>query len=112
MPSPTVGQLVGAALASSNMSQRSIADETGIAQAAISRIINGTRQAKTTELILIAQATGHTYAQLTGGGIAEDQISWAARSTAGSRKADMQKAAMAFMDRDACPTHQAISTAV
>ena len=112
MPSPTVGQLVGAALASSNMSQRSIADETGIAQAAISRIINGTRQAKTTELILIAQATGHTYAQLTGGGIAEDQISWAARSTEGSGMADMKKAVMDFMDLDAYLTDQAIWTAV
>lgn len=112
MPSPNVGQLVGAALASSKTSQRAVADETGIPQATLSRIVNGTRQAKTTELMLIAQATGHTYAQLTGGGTTESQISWAARSTDGSGMADMKKAVMDFMDLDAYLTDQAISTAV
>lgn len=108
MPSPGVGQLVGAALASSRTSQRALSDQTGIPQATISRIINGTRQAKTTELMLIAQATGHTYAQLTGEGTTEDHVSWAARSTDGSGMADMKKAVMHFMDLDLYLADQAI----
>lgn len=111
MSASSVGELVGAALASARISQRALSDKTGIAQATISRIISGTRQAKTTELILIAQATGHTYEQLTGGGITEDHISWAARSTDGSGMAEMKKAVMHFMDLDAYLTDQAISTA-
>lgn len=112
MSTPTVGQLIEAALATSRLSQRAVSDQTGIPQASISRIIHNTRQAKTTEIILIAEATGHTYEQLTGGGTTEDQVQWAARASGSGGMDGMKKAILRFMDLDDYLTDQAIPAAV
>lgn len=108
MTTTTVGELIGEALEVSKLSQRTVSDLTDIPQTTISRIIKGTRKAKTTEIILIAEATGHTYAQLTGTGTTEEQVQWAARSTGGSNMEGMKKALLHFMDLDDYLTDQAI----
>lgn len=108
MSTATVGQLVREALDAARLSQRATSDLTGIPQSAISRITNGERKAKTTELMLIAKATGRTYAELTGGGTREEQVQWAARSTAGSSMEGMKKSVLHFIDLDQYLSDQAI----
>lgn len=112
MSTPTIGQLIDRALTTSGLSQRALSDRTGIPQASISRIINDARQAKTTEIMLIADATGHTYQQLTGGGTSESQVQWAARATGGAGMDDMKRAILHFMDLDDYLADQAIPAAV
>lgn len=111
MPELTTGQRVAAALDAAGLSQRAVADETGIPQTTLSRIVSGNRSAKVPELLLIAQATGHTYAQLTGTGITEDKVRWAARSTNGAGMESMKAAILHFMALDAYLDDQAIPAA-
>lgn len=108
MSTAIAGQLIQEALMTSGLSQRAVSDYTGIPQTTISRIANCSRAAKLPEIILIAEATGHTVAQLTGRGTTEDQVQWAARSTDGSAMEGMKKALLHFMDLDEYLTDQAI----
>jgi DNA-binding XRE family transcriptional regulator len=66
MTTADIGALIERARAAAGLSQRALADMTGISQPTLSRIISGDRVAKIPEIIAIAWATGHTVAQLTG----------------------------------------------
>jgi transcriptional regulator with XRE-family HTH domain len=55
-----VGTLIERARAAAGLSQRALADQTGISQPTLSRIIAGDRVAKMPEIMTIAWATGHT----------------------------------------------------
>src|SRR3982074_163682 len=55
-----LGVLIERARVAAGLSQRALADATGISQPTLSRIISGDRAAKMPEVVTIAWATGHT----------------------------------------------------
>ena len=86
MMTPNVGALIERARVAAGLSQRGLADATGISQPTLSRIISGNRVAKLPEIVLIAQATGYTVAQLTGTETVADRVQCAAQATNDSGK--------------------------
>jgi transcriptional regulator with XRE-family HTH domain len=107
-----VGALIERARAAAGLSQRGLADATGISQSTLSRIISGDRVAKMPELVLIAQATGHTVAQLTGAGTVAGRVQCAARGTNDSGMDGMREALLHFLELDNYLDDQAISATV
>ncbi|SNU00475.1 Helix-turn-helix [Ruaniaceae bacterium KH17] len=91
--------VIASAQKSAGLSQRALAERTGISQATLSRILSGARTAKMTEILLIADATGCTVAQLTGSGVA-DRVLCAARGTNGSGMDSMRQRLLHFMELD------------
>ncbi len=100
-------ELIQQACADASLSQRALADKTGISQPTISRIISGDRVAKMPEIIQIAAATGHTVAQLTGGSVTA-RAQFAARSINGSRMKVMRGRLTGFLELSAYLDDQAI----
>lgn len=98
MQSTDVGPLVERARAAANLSQRALADATGISQPTLSRIISGERVAKMPEVLAIAWATGHTVAQLTGVGTVADRAQCAARATNDSAMDRMRETLLHFLE--------------
>ncbi|BAU96860.1 hypothetical protein N24_2598 [Corynebacterium suranareeae] len=90
-----------------NMSQRELAEKTGISQPTLNRIIRGDRSAKMPEILLIADALGCTVAELTGSAVA-DRVRCAARGTNGSNMEKMRQQLLHFMEIDAYLDDQAI----
>ncbi|HEY4464374.1 MAG TPA: helix-turn-helix transcriptional regulator [Streptosporangiaceae bacterium] len=93
-----VGALIERARVAAGLSQRALADATGISQPTLSRIISGDRAAKMPEIVLIAQATGHTVAQLTGTGTVAGRVQCAARATNGTGMEGMREALLHFLE--------------
>lgn len=112
MATTDVGALIERARTSAGLSQRGLADVTGISQSTLSRIISGDRAAKMPEIVLIARATGHTVAQLTGTGTVVDRLQCAARATNDSGMAGMREALLHFLELDNYLDDQAIPAAV
>lgn len=98
MTTMTVGALVERARVAADLSQRDLANRTGISQSTLSRIISGDRVAKMSELVAIAWATGHTVAQLTGMGTVADRAQYAARATNGCEMDRMRAALLHFLE--------------
>ena len=90
---------IESARAASGLSQRDLAQKTGISQATINRVLTGSRTPKLPEIILIADATGCTVAQLTGGSVA-DRVRCAARSTNGAGMDSMRQRLLHFAEMD------------
>lgn len=103
----TVADAIESARAASGLSQRALADKTGISQATLNRILNGSRVAKMPESILIAEATGCTVAQLTDSAVAE-RVRCATQSTNGANMNAMRQRLLHFMEMDAYLADQAI----
>lgn len=82
------------------LSQRALAEATGISQPTLSRIIAGDRPAKMPELVAIAWATGHTVAQLAGIRTVADRVECAARATNESDMDSMRAALLHFLELD------------
>lgn len=101
---------IESARAAAGLSQRALANKSGISQATLSRILSGERTAKMPEIILIADATGCTVAQLTGSAVA-DRVQCAARATNGSSMASMRQRLLHFAELDAYLDDHAIPTA-
>lgn len=91
---------IESARTTAGLSQRALADRTNISQATLNRILTGGRPAKMTEIILIADATGCTVAQLTGSAVA-GRVQCAARATNGSSMGSMRQRLLHFMELDA-----------
>ena len=102
-----ITSVIGNALAAAELSQRDLAAKTGISQSTLSRILAGERTPKLPELILIADATGCTIAQLTNSPISE-RVQCAARATNGSSMASMKQRMLHFFELDAYLDEQAI----
>jgi transcriptional regulator with XRE-family HTH domain len=102
-----VGAAIASAREAAQLSQRTLEDRTGISQSTLSRILSGQRAAKMTEIILIADATGCTVAQLTGTAIA-DRVQCAARATNNSAMDQMRQRLLHFIELDAYLDDQAI----
>lgn len=112
MGTTDVGARVDRAREAAGLSQRNLADATGISQSTLSRIISGDREAKLPELVVIARATGHTLAELTGTGTVADRIQCAARSTNGSGMEGMRAALVHFLELDDYLDDQAIPATI
>lgn len=109
---PDIGALVERARVAAGLSQRALADATGISQSTLSRIIAGDRAAKMPEIMLIAQATGHTIPQLTGTGTVADRVQCAARATNGSSMDGMRAALLDFLQLNDYLHDQAVPATV
>ena len=93
------------------LSQRSLAEATGISQPTLSRIISGDRAAKMPELVAIAWATGHTIAQLTGAETVADRVQCSARATSDCGMDVMREKLLHFLELDDYLDDQAIPIA-
>jgi transcriptional regulator with XRE-family HTH domain len=107
-----VGALIERALKAANISQRALAASTGISQSTLSRIMAGDRVAKLPEIVAIAQATGHTVAQLTGTGTVADRVQCAPRSTNESDMQQMRDQLLHFLELDAYLDDQAVPATI
>src|SRR5690625_2956233 len=101
------GEAIDRAREAAGLSQRALGDRTGISQSSLSRMISGQRAPKMTEIILIADATGCTVAQLTGTDAA-DRVQYAARATAGTDMEEMRRRLLHFVELDAYLDDQAV----
>ena len=106
------GSLIDRARVAAGLSQRALADASGIPQSTLSRIISGTRVAKIPEVVAIAWATGHTVAELTGAGRAADRVQCAARATNDCGMDHMREALLHFLELDEYLDDQAIPVTV
>jgi hypothetical protein len=102
-----MGAAIASACEAAGLSQRALGDRTGISQSTLSRILSGKRSAKMTEIILMAEATGCTVAQLSGNSVTE-RIQYAARTTNGSTMERMRQRLLHFIELDAYLDDQAI----
>lgn len=93
-----VGILIERARVAAGLSQRALADATGISPSTLSRIISGDRPAKMPEVVAIGWATRHTVAQLTGAGTVADRIQTTARADDNSDTDHMRKTLLHFME--------------
>lgn len=98
--SADTGARVEQARIASGHSQRSLAEAADISQPTLSRIISGTRVAKIPELLKIAWATGHTFAQLTGAETVADRVQCSARATSDSGMDVMREKLLHFLELD------------
>jgi transcriptional regulator with XRE-family HTH domain len=112
MTSIDVGVRIDQARAAADVSQRALADATGISHSTLSRIISGDRAAKLPEIVLIAWATGHTVAQLTGASTVAARVQCAARATNGSGMEDMRQTLLRFLELDDYLDDQAIPATI
>jgi transcriptional regulator with XRE-family HTH domain len=108
MTSTNIGSFIEKARATAGLSQRALADATGISQPTLSRIISGDRVAKLPEIVAISWATGYTVAQLTGVSAVADRVQCAARASNGSGMQEMREALLHFLELDDYLDDQAI----
>jgi transcriptional regulator with XRE-family HTH domain len=106
------GALIEHARVAAGLSQRALADATGISQPTLSRIISDDRTAKMPEVVAIAWATGYTVAQLTGARTVADRAQCAARATNGSGMDRMREALLHFLELDDYLNDQAIAATI
>lgn len=110
MSTVDVGAAIERARQAAQLSQRALESRTGISQATLSRILSGRRPAKMSEIVLIADATGCTVAQLTGSA-ASDRVQCAARATNGTSMEAMRDRLLHFVELDAYLADHAIPAA-
>ncbi|MCX0269687.1 helix-turn-helix transcriptional regulator [Nocardia zapadnayensis] len=107
-----VNVLIERARVAAGLSQRALADTTGISQSTLSRIISGDRTVKMPELVAIASATGCTVAQLSGAGTVQGRAQYAARATNGSDMSRMREALLHFLELNDYLDDQAIPATI
>ncbi|OLT23355.1 transcriptional regulator [Actinomadura sp. CNU-125] len=112
MATTDVGVLIERARVAAGLSQRALANATGISQSTLSRIISGDRVAKMPEIVQIAQATGHTIPQLTGTGTVTERVQYAARATNGCGMEGMREALLGFLELNDYLDDQAVPATV
>lgn len=112
MAAADVGARVERARVAAGLSQRALADVTGISQSTLSRIISGDRVAKIPEVVALAWATGHTVAQLTGAAAVADRVQCVARATNNSGMEAMRQALLHFLELDDYLDDQAIPATI
>jgi transcriptional regulator with XRE-family HTH domain len=107
-----VGARIERARVAAGLSQRALADATGISQSTLSRVISGHRAAKVPELMAIGWATGVTVAELAGTGTAAERAEGAARATNHAGMNAMREALLHFLELDDYLSGQAIPAIV
>ena len=104
---PSAQRLV-AAREAARLSQRQLADETGIAQATLSRIEKGTRPVKVNELVALAWALGCTVSELAGESLVRERVECAARASDSGSMVAMQRELTHYLELDAHLEEQGI----
>ena len=112
MSTAEVSARVERARVAAGLSQRTLADMTGISQPTLSRIISGDRSAKLPELAAIAWATGVLVTELTGHGTVAGRVQCAARATGSADMEAMREALLRFLELDDYLSDQAIPSAI
>lgn len=112
MTTTDVGMRIERARAAAGLSQRALADSTGISQPTLSRVVSGQRTAKIPELMAIAWATGVTVAELAGTGTVAERVQCAARATNYADMEGMREALLHFLELDEYLSGQAIPATV
>lgn len=112
MTTTDVGVRIERARAAAGLSQRALADMTGISQPTLSRVVSGHRTAKMPELVAIARATGVTVAELAGTGTVAERVECAARATNYADMDDMREALLHFLELDDYLSGQAIPATI
>lgn len=107
MDEEKLAERIRTAIARSGKSQRKIAQETGVSQSAISRIVSAQKMPTVPELHLLAEATGYRIDQLTGTAVA-DRLEYAARSTDGAGMQTMTEKLTYYLELDAYLDEQAV----
>lgn len=107
-----VGARIERARVAASLSQRALADATGISQSTLSRVISGQRAAKVPELMAIGWATGVTVAELAGTGTVAERAEGAARATNHADMDGMREALLHFLELDDYLSGQAIPAIV
>ena len=107
-----VGVRIERARATAGLSQRALADMTGISQPTLSRVISGQRPAKMPELMAIAWATGVTIAELAGTGTVAGRVECMARATNHADMEGMREALLHFLELNDYLSGQAIPETV
>ena len=107
-----VGERIERARVAAGLSQRALADATGISQSTLSRVISGQRAAKMPELVAIGWATGVTVAELAGTGTVAERVEGAARATNHADMDGMREALLHFLELDDYLSGQAIPAPV
>ncbi len=102
------GARIERARVAAGLSQRALADATGISQSTLSRIISGDRPARMPEIVAIGWATGHTVAQLTGTAPVAERVRCAARATNDCEMDRMREALLHFLELNDYLDDQAI----
>lgn len=92
--------LIEQARAASGLSRRRLAHAAGISQSTLSRIIAGDRVATMPEIVMIAQATGQTVAQLTGTSTVAGRVQCATSRANSSGTDGMRDALLRFLELD------------
>lgn len=105
----TVGTRIELACRAAGLSQRALAQLTGIPQATLSRIMSGGRTAKMNEIVSIAWALGCTVAELTGSSRVRDRVQYAARATEQADMHTMREELLHYLELDAYLADQGIS---
>ncbi|WP_343233504.1 helix-turn-helix transcriptional regulator [Streptomonospora sp. PA3] len=107
-----VGARIERARADAGLSQRALAERAGMSQPTLSRIVSGDRAAKIPEILAIAWATGHTYAELAGLTKVADRVQCVARATNGSDMEGMRQKLLAYIELNDYLDDQAIPATV
>jgi len=107
-----VGARIDRARAAAGLSQRGLAELTGISQPTLSRMISGDRPPKMPELAAIAWATGAMITELAGWGSVAARAQCAARATAEADMEVMRRALLHFLELDDYLSGQAIPEAL
>jgi transcriptional regulator with XRE-family HTH domain len=108
MATVDVGAQIERARGAASLSQRALAEASGVAQSTLSRIIAGQRPVKMPELVAIARATGHTVAQLTDTSPVRERVLCVARATNGADMAAMREKLLRFLELNDYLEDQAI----
>src|SRR5215472_3664949 len=95
-----VGLRIERARVAAGLSQRALADMTGMSQPTLSRIISGDRMAKMPELVAIAWATGVVVTELAGPGTVAERVQLAARATGDVGMEGMRESLLHFLELD------------
>jgi transcriptional regulator with XRE-family HTH domain len=112
VPPEGAGARIERARVAAGLSQRALAEASGISQPTLSRIISGDRWPKLPEIVAIAWATGHTVGQLTGVETVADRAQCAARATNQSDMEGMRRALLHFIELDDYLADQAIPATI
>lgn len=112
MTTNDIGARIERARTAAGLSQRALADTTGISQPTLSRVISGQRTAKIPELMAIAWATGVTVAELAGTGMVAERVECAARATNHADMDGMRETLLHFLELDDYLSDQAIPATV
>jgi transcriptional regulator with XRE-family HTH domain len=101
MTSQAIGDRATQARERAGLSQRALAEQTGITQSTLSRIESGTREPKMNEVLAIAWATGSSVAEITDQSTVRDRVRCVARATGDASMDAMHRELLHFLEVDA-----------